>query len=440
MSCGEVQMYQAYYPYLYQRAAAAGAAASGGSVPPPAAHHRHHTHPHTPTPSSSGHHHGSFGSPTTGSPFAPATAHQYDRFNVQRSLSDNPQPSTSSLGLPSDLYLHSSAAHLSAAATSSTSVVQSSLHHHSGTVSGSGILAHSATSASASHSSAGSVSSPGGAGQGGGGGGNTTSGISPAPSPIRSAPLGQHKVEEDVSLHERSSTEGPGVDEDDDDSCQGLGSSCTSRAQYVSANCVVFTHYTGDAATVVDQHFSRALDKSSPSHGKDTSPMSARNFPPSFWNSHYQPPPSASGSLSHHMSSADLYSTDPYHPAAVHTTGDPWHTHYQQYTAAAAHHHHRAVHDYHHHHGTAAAAMAHQAAAYSGLLLAPPPSARLSHHHLHQAAAASQCKAGPGPGDWQHHQTSHLDTATAAAYAATYPTMAGLEAQVQESSKDLYWF
>lgn len=69
--------------------------------------------------------------------------------------------------------------------------------------------------------------------------------------------------------------------------------------------------------------------------------MSARNFPPSFWNSHYQPPPSASGSLSHHMSSADLYSTDPYHPAAVHTTGDPWHTHYQQYTAAAAHHHHR---------------------------------------------------------------------------------------------------
>lgn len=69
--------------------------------------------------------------------------------------------------------------------------------------------------------------------------------------------------------------------------------------------------------------------------------------------------------------------------------------------------------------------MAHQAAAYSGLLLAPPPSARLSHHHLHQAAAASQCKAGPGPGDWQHHQTSHLDTATAAAYAATYPTMAG---------------
>lgn len=61
---------------------------------------------------------------------------------------------------------------------------------------------------------------------------------------------------------------GPGVDDDDDDSCHGLGQSCTSRAQYVSANCVVFTHYSGDAAAVVDQHFSRALDKNSPSHGK----------------------------------------------------------------------------------------------------------------------------------------------------------------------------
>lgn len=31
------------------------------------------------------------------------------------------------------------------------------------------------------------------------------------------------------------------------------------RAQYVSANCVVFTHYSGDVAAVVDDHFTRAL-------------------------------------------------------------------------------------------------------------------------------------------------------------------------------------
>lgn len=51
-----------------------------------------------------------------------------------------------------------------------------------------------------------------------------------------------------------------GVDEDDS---EDTGS---SRAQYVSANCVVFTHYQGDAASVVDEHFSRALDKTA--HGK----------------------------------------------------------------------------------------------------------------------------------------------------------------------------
>ena len=38
------------------------------------------------------------------------------------------------------------------------------------------------------------------------------------------------------------------------------GSSTPTRAQYVSATCVVFTHYSGDTASVVDEHFSRALN------------------------------------------------------------------------------------------------------------------------------------------------------------------------------------
>lgn len=33
-----------------------------------------------------------------------------------------------------------------------------------------------------------------------------------------------------------------------------------ARAQYVSATCVVFTHYAGDTASVVDEHFQRALN------------------------------------------------------------------------------------------------------------------------------------------------------------------------------------
>jgi hypothetical protein len=31
------------------------------------------------------------------------------------------------------------------------------------------------------------------------------------------------------------------------------------RTQYVSATCVVVTHYSGDVANVVDEHFTRAL-------------------------------------------------------------------------------------------------------------------------------------------------------------------------------------
>ncbi|ENN78649.1 hypothetical protein D910_04967 [Dendroctonus ponderosae] len=90
------------------------------------------------------------------------------------------------------------------------------------------------------HSSGGSVSSTGG--------GSPTSPLRPG-------------KEEECSLHGRSSTEDrqPGVEEDDDSQDPG-----SSRAQYVSANCVVFTHYQGDAASVVDEHFNRALDKTAP--------------------------------------------------------------------------------------------------------------------------------------------------------------------------------
>lgn len=34
----------------------------------------------------------------------------------------------------------------------------------------------------------------------------------------------------------------------------------SGRTQYVSATCVVVTHYSGDTASVVDEHFTRALN------------------------------------------------------------------------------------------------------------------------------------------------------------------------------------
>ncbi|QQP51715.1 Protein vestigiallike, partial [Caligus rogercresseyi] len=36
----------------------------------------------------------------------------------------------------------------------------------------------------------------------------------------------------------------------------------TGTAQYLSANCVLYTSYIGDPGRVVDEHFSRALGSS----------------------------------------------------------------------------------------------------------------------------------------------------------------------------------
>lgn len=58
-------------------------------------------------------------------------------------------------------------------------------------------------------------------------------------------------------------------DEDNMDDSRTRGDRRTAaHAQYVSVNCVVFTHYTGDVAAVVDEHFSRAL-------GNDLKPNNA---------------------------------------------------------------------------------------------------------------------------------------------------------------------
>ncbi|PIK59145.1 putative transcription cofactor vestigial-like protein 3 [Apostichopus japonicus] len=103
------------------------------------------------------------------------------------------------------------------------------------------------------------------------------------------------------------------------------------EAEYVNARCVIFTFYTGDVNTVVDEHFKKALDQPSSfsrngvCHGEHTTKtqkgtaddwnrkrikllehsseaskivqkdsdnststlMCRRNFPPSFWNSNY---------------------------------------------------------------------------------------------------------------------------------------------------------
>uniref|UniRef100_A0A8C5WIF4 Vestigial like family member 2 n=1 Tax=Leptobrachium leishanense TaxID=445787 RepID=A0A8C5WIF4_9ANUR len=133
------------------------------------------------------------------------------------------------------------------------------------------------------------------------------------------------------------------------------------EAEYISSRCVLFTYFQGDISSVVDEHFSRALSQPSSysptgssaktprssSTWRDSSyPMSQRSFPPSFWNSSYQPS-TASSSLSSSLASplsgphSEIpFGADPYSPASLHShlhqgPPEPWHH---------AHHHH------HHHH------------------------------------------------------------------------------------------
>ncbi|GAB6030823.1 hypothetical protein CHUAL_007664 [Chamberlinius hualienensis] len=213
-------------------------------------------------------------------------------------------------------------------------------------------------------------------------------------------------------------------------------------AQYISANCVLFTYYSGDISTVVDEHFSRALSCANQSKGfvsKENSPMSQRNFPPSFWNSHYVYQGSPSMSLaslgaaghghihSHGHSHAHAHpeltysaATDAYHHATstlhgIHQT-DPWH--YPGLTSQSPYTHpaHRPMH--------------HDLAAYNGMtgqsgfspqygsLLLQPPSVRSSRLGPGQCSSLGKSSESHWSAAQRYHEhltssdiSSHLEAA-----------------------------
>ncbi|XP_023652866.1 transcription cofactor vestigial-like protein 2a isoform X1 [Paramormyrops kingsleyae] len=122
-----------------------------------------------------------------------------------------------------------------------------------------------------------------------------------------------------------SSFSGPTIKEED----------CTREkdhppeAEYINSRCVLFTYFQGDISSVVDEHFSRALSQrgtyvSSSASAKPTRdgsfPMSQRSFPPSFWNSAYQP--SVTSSLGGTLGAGHVevpFPTDPYSTASLHS-------------------------------------------------------------------------------------------------------------------------
>ncbi|XP_064487715.1 transcription cofactor vestigial-like protein 2 isoform X2 [Ornithodoros turicata] len=234
-------------------------------------------------------------------------------------------------------------------------------------------------------------------------------------------------------------------------------SGSSADAQYLSANCVVFTYYSGDISSVVDEHFSRALSQPSSYDSarkgltvKDTPPMSQRNFPASFWNCN-QPASSASsvaamGSMAT-PHPADLYPSDPYHHgaagAALHASlqNDPWH--YALTAPQGAPYRSSAMHE-----------LAYSAAGgpnrfnphqYGSLLL--QPSVRSSRLNPVSATCAAMEKASDSwTGARYHHDQitgniGHLDgNYGTPAYGTMGTAMTGLEGQVQDAGKDLYWF
>lgn len=221
-------------------------------------------------------------------------------------------------------------------------------------------------------------------------------------------------------------------------------------AEYLSSRCVLFTYFQGDISAVVDEHFSRALSQSSaystsghkPRDG--SFPMSQRSFPPSFWNSSYQP--SVSSTLGSALSASHTelsFSGDPYSSASLHghlhqPSPDAWHP---------SHHH-------HHHPYSLGGAISTQGSAYSrpgvhemygtafdpryGSLLVP--SVR-SHHRL----ASSSSVSGPSasPCDLGGKGEAGTGSAWGGAFAGAGGEI-GLNMdtglQAQDKSKDLYWF
>ncbi|XP_028808905.1 transcription cofactor vestigial-like protein 2a [Denticeps clupeoides] len=229
------------------------------------------------------------------------------------------------------------------------------------------------------------------------------------------------------------------------------------EAEYLSSRCVLLTYFQGDISAVVDEHFSRALSQPAgygpgapgAKSGRDGAswrdgsfPMNQRSFPPSFWNSAYQPSVAASLSGALGASHSELpFPTDPYSTASLHShlhqaAPEPWHP------------------SHHHHPYSLGGAIGTQGSAYArpsvhdvygthfdpryGSLLVPS----VRPHRLPPASAAAQ---GTSPCDIGKSEPA--SSAWTGAFTGTGTDMGqGLSLNVdtglptQEKSKDLYWF
>ncbi|XP_070568786.1 transcription cofactor vestigial-like protein 2 isoform X2 [Ptychodera flava] len=222
----------------------------------------------------------------------------------------------------------------------------------------------------------------------------------------------------------------------------------TPEAEYISSRCVLFSYFTGDIGKHVDDHFSRALSQPS-SFSADsqknststqwktgefsTSPMSQRNFPPSFWNSSYNHHstsyPQSSLSGTHHDTIAFR---DPYTSAystsysSIHQS-DPWHYSLSTQGSYTAH---RSMHDL----GYNMASSSPFNPRYSSLLIQPS---------VRSGRLGGQCDLSKPGESWTSRYGEHSQLTSDAHSVSGLNVEASATATLdhqEPASKDLYWF
>ncbi|XP_013409476.1 transcription cofactor vestigial-like protein 2 isoform X1 [Lingula anatina] len=231
-------------------------------------------------------------------------------------------------------------------------------------------------------------------------------------------------------------------------------------SQYLSAKCAVYTFFTGDPSSNVDDHFSKSLSlynqrinqvgggDGKAVNWKEVSTMGQRNLPPSFWNSAYQPPV-----LPHPLggSGAAAY-PDPYSIPGSSFHGmaglqDPWHYSFSSQTHTYPHR--PSMHDFTY--SSMTPGPSRLTPHYSSLLMQQSmrASGRFSGMHasgtcdLTKPAAAAAEAAAWG----SRYHTDPLATTDLSSHHTVphphphlEPAVTGLDGTVQESGKEVYWF
>eukprot|EP00096_Caligus_rogercresseyi_P012654 TRINITY_DN536_c0_g2_i1.p1 TRINITY_DN536_c0_g2~~TRINITY_DN536_c0_g2_i1.p1 ORF type:complete len:345 (-),score=105.90 TRINITY_DN536_c0_g2_i1:346-1380(-) len=221
--------------------------------------------------------------------------------------------------------------------------------------------------------------------------------------------------------------------------------SSSISAHRLSSNIVVFTHYVGDASSIVEKHFSRALSAYKP---EDTSckPMSARNLPASFWTAPSElmassPRSSSTTSSNTHLISPNTHTSSSSYSdlypesitGALHQLAADWQYHPPSAMAPSIghHHHQQPIHHHPHHHPSSSPYPANYANYAASPRFNPsnywgPPPSRLvgsSSSSSNSSSVKSEWSPEPPYADFAHPHHPYYSNIAAVAAAGLDPNL-----------------